>query len=77
MKPGYSKVIIHDFVISEDDPSAFKASMDLNMMSTGGGEERSEARHRDYIEKAGMKISGIWNPKDDYSEGIIECEVAE
>ena len=75
MAPGYSKVIIHDWIVPEKDPSMFMTSQDLNMMSFGGGEERSEARHREYIEAAGLVVSGVWDLQDGISEGIIECEL--
>lgn len=29
-----------------------------------------------HIEKAGLKVTGIWDPQDGVSESIIECEVA-
>ena len=51
-------------------------SMDMNMMSFGGGEERTKARHEDYIANAGFKITGIFDPQDGVSEAIIECELA-
>jgi hypothetical protein len=77
MKPGYSKVLIFDWILPEGDPGMFRASMGMNMMSFSGGEERTEARHRDYVEKAGLKVTGIWDPKDCVSEGIIECMLPE
>ena len=46
------------------------------MMSVGGGMERTEAQHREYIEGAGLKISGIYSPGDRISESVIEAEVA-
>lgn len=52
------------------------AAQDMNMMSAGGGMERTEDLHREYIEAAGLKISGIYYPDDRISEGVIEAEVA-
>ena len=74
--PGYSKLLINDWVIPENNPTPLMTSMDLNMMSFGGDEERTKARHEDYIAKAGFKINGIFDPEDGVSEAIIECELA-
>ena len=76
MKPGYSKLIIHEWIMSAVGASPFMASQDMNMMSIGGGMERTEALHRDYLEKAGLKVSGIFLPGDRFSEAVIESEVA-
>jgi hypothetical protein len=76
MKPGYSKVIINEWIIPERGATKFLATQDLNMMSFGGGMERTKRQHQDYIEKAGLRISGIWIPDDNVSECVIEAEVA-
>lgn len=76
MEPGYSKLIINDWVFPEEDPHPFKCLQDLCMMQAGGGEERSEARHREAIEEAGLKVEGIWRAGDRISEDVIECVVA-
>jgi hypothetical protein len=76
MKPGYSKVIINDWIIPTEGASKFMTAQDLNMMSIGGGMERTEELHRDYIEKAGLKITGIWQASDKISESVIEAELA-
>ncbi|EME48442.1 hypothetical protein DOTSEDRAFT_121091, partial [Dothistroma septosporum NZE10] len=75
MQPGYSKLIINDWIVPEENPYPFMCSQDLVMMSLGGGEERSEARHREAIEAAGLKMTGIFHAGDRISEGVIECEV--
>ena len=76
MAPGYSRLIIHDWIVPEKNVPLFMAIQDLNMMCLGGGEERTEARFRKCTEAAGLTVSGIWDPKDGLSEGVIECSVA-
>ncbi|TGO37663.1 hypothetical protein BHYA_0092g00460 [Botrytis hyacinthi] len=76
MKPGYSKVIINDWIIPAEGASRFMTAQDLNMMAVGGGMERTQALHEEYIAAAGFKISGIWKADDDISESVIECEIA-
>ncbi|USW50672.1 Putative O-methyltransferase domain, S-adenosyl-L-methionine-dependent methyltransferase [Septoria linicola] len=77
MKPGYSKLIINDWIVPEKDPHPFMCSQDLVMMHLGGGEERTETRHREAINTAGLRVTGIFRPGDRISESVIECEVLE
>ncbi|CAK1359619.1 hypothetical protein CB0940_05793 [Cercospora beticola] len=76
MKPGYSRLLINDWVVPEKDPHPFMCSQDLTMMHLAGGEERSEARFRDAIERAGLQLSNIFRPGDKISESVVECRVA-
>lgn len=76
MKPGYSKLLINDWIMPDEGASRFMTSMDLCMMAVFGGEERPEYRHREYIEAAGLKVTGIWDRKDGISYAVIECEPA-
>ena len=71
-----SVLIIHDWVLSEDDISRFQALQDMNMMCLGGGMERTEQQHRGYITQAGLKVIRIFRPYDSISESIIEAVVA-
>jgi len=76
MTPGYSKVIINDWIVPEQEASKFMTAQDWNMMSIGGGMERTEDLHREYLDAAGLKITGIWRADDKISESVIECEIA-
>lgn len=76
MDPGYSKLIVNEWIFPDVGPSVFMTAMDVHMMAVSGGMERSEAQHRDYLEKAGLKITGIFYPGDKISEAVIEAEVA-
>lgn len=76
MIPGYSKVIINDWIVPAEGASKFMTAQDFNMMAIGGGMERTQALHEEYLAAAGLKISGIWKANDDISESIIECEIA-
>lgn len=76
MEPGYSKVLINEWVVPERSATKFMTAMDLNMMSFGGGMERTLDLHREYAERAGLKITGVWSPNDKISESVIEMEVA-
>jgi hypothetical protein len=55
--------------------SMFLTAMDFNMENANGGMERTEALHREYLEKAGLHVTGVYRPDDDVSEGVIEAEL--
>lgn len=72
MKPGYSRVIIIDFVLPDTNVPRMQAAMDIQMMSIGAGVERSEQQWRELLLNAGLKIIGIWNVSPNM-ESIIEA----
>lgn len=74
MKPGYSRLIINDWIVPSEGASKFMTSQDWNMMSIGGGMERTKELHKEYLEAAGLKITGIFLAGDKISESIIEAE---
>ena len=76
MKPGYSRLIVHEWIVPDIAPSKFMTAQDFNMMNTGGGMERTLALHQEYLENAGLKITKVYNPGDGISESVIEAEVA-
>ena len=76
MKPGYSRLIVNEFVVPAVGATFLMAAQDLNMMSFGGGMERAGALHRDCLEKAGLRVVKIYEPGDRISECVIEAEVA-
>lgn len=76
MKPGYSRLIVNEWIVPAHGASTFTTAQDLNMMSTCAGMERIEDLHREYIEASGLKISGIYYPGDRISESVIEAVLA-
>ncbi|KAL9083256.1 MAG: hypothetical protein Q9165_008609 [Trypethelium subeluteriae] len=75
MIPDYSRLIVNEWVVPTKGASKFMTAQDLNMMSIGGGMERTEELHRDCLERAGLKITGIWHAGDNISESVIEAQV--
>ncbi|KAI4643340.1 uncharacterized protein J4E79_011281 [Alternaria viburni] len=64
MKPGYSKLLIKELLIPDRNaPWAFTA-MDVNVMQSLSGQERTESQFRELIESLGLKIEGIWIHED-------------
>lgn len=74
MKPGYSRLIVNEWVLPETGATRFMASQDLNMLSVNAGMERTAGLHREYLEAAGLRIVNIYNPDDQISEAVIEAE---
>ena len=72
MTPGYSKVIINELVIPDENASLFATRSDMNMMAMLAAMERSEQQWRDLLGSVGLKILKTWTAEID-SERIIEC----
>ncbi|KAF3061295.1 Demethylsterigmatocystin 6-O-methyltransferase [Daldinia childiae] len=73
MKPGYSKLILHDSIVPEQGASSYQGMLDLGMMAFNGGLERSERQWRELLEKAGFDIVKVWLPPQYDADGIIEA----
>ena len=71
MSPNYSKILIHDLVLPNQNASAYQCVWDLTMMTVNWGKERSERQWRILLEKAGFKHIKFMVPDSD-ADGIIE-----
>ena len=71
MTPGYSKLILGEFVLPNTGTSLLAAGFDLQMMVMHSGMERSERQWRVLVEKAGLEVTHIFISKD--GEGIVEA----
>jgi len=76
MKPGYSRLIVNEWILPEMGATRFMTCQDLNMLNACGGMERTLRLHREYLEAAGLRITKVYNPDDQISEAVIEAEVA-
>jgi hypothetical protein len=76
MKPGYSKLLIFEWVLPAKGVPLYPALLDINMMALLNGMERTEAQWEALLNQAGLKIVKFW--KDDpESEGLIEAVLME
>lgn len=74
MEPGYSKILIHEVLVSERAPSLTVTTLDLTMMALFSTFERSEEHFRGLIcSIEGLRISRIWKARQAV-ESIIEVE---
>ncbi|KAI1417113.1 putative O-methyltransferase [Hypoxylon sp. FL1857] len=77
MKPGYSKLLIHEMIIPEQGASAFHAMLDMTMMAFNAGMERTERQWKQLLEEAGLTVVKIWLPPQDDADGIVEAILEE
>ncbi|KAF5666077.1 sterigmatocystin 8-o-methyltransferase [Fusarium heterosporum] len=75
MEQGYSKLLIHESLVSDVKPLARVTTSDITMMACLGAKERTESEWRELIEGVGLKILKIWRPLHSV-ESIIEAELA-
>ncbi|KAH8586596.1 putative O-methyltransferase [Bisporella sp. PMI_857] len=74
LKKGYSKVLINEIVVSEENASLAATSMDQLMLVLGAMKERTEGQWREILGKAGYRVLTIWNYPG-VAESLIEAEV--
>lgn len=79
MKPGYSRLLLHEMIIPEEGASTFHAMLDMTMMAFNAGMERTERQWRELLTAAGFVVLKAWLPPrlEDDADGIIEAMVPE
>ncbi|QDS74400.1 hypothetical protein FKW77_005672 [Venturia effusa] len=76
LTPGYSRVLLNEIVLSEENPTLAATSMDMMMLAHLGVRERTEGDWRAIIEKAGLKFLKVYTYPG-VAESLIEAELAE
>lgn len=76
MKPGYSKLLIHDHIAPEALAHPHTTAYDLTMMVMVAGVERSEAHWSTLLKSAGYKFLRVWTSPLAV-QGIVEAELEE
>ena len=72
MKKGYSKLLLNELALPDTGCPLFPAMMDILMMGTHVGCERTERQWQMLLEKAGLQVKKFWRPPGD-GEGIVEA----
>ncbi|CCF47196.1 hypothetical protein CH063_15676 [Colletotrichum higginsianum] len=75
MERGYSKVLIHESLISEKEPLCKVTATDMIMMAGLASAERTEGQWCDLVARAGLRVVKIWRPVQAV-ESVIEAELA-
>ena len=73
MERGYSKILIEDHVIPDQNAGYYETMLDMAVMVVCPGIERTQAMWTQLLSSVGLKISKFWMPTRD-STGIIEAE---
>jgi hypothetical protein len=60
MKKGYSKLLIKELVIPDRGAPWALTAMDVNVIQSLAGQERTEAQFRKLLGDVGLKVEGIW-----------------
>jgi hypothetical protein len=75
MEKGYSRVLIHESLVSNEKPLARVTVSDITMMACLAAAERTEEQWSELVASAGLKMVKIWRPAQSV-ESIIEAEIA-
>lgn len=73
MTPGYSKLLIHELIVPEQNVDTFTAVFDLVMMSFNAGAERTEAQWGKLLDKCGFEVIKVWPAPEIGADGLIEA----
>jgi hypothetical protein len=73
--PGYSRVLLNEIVLSEENPTLAATSMDMMMMAHLGVRERTETHWKAILDKAGLRFLSIYTYPG-VAESVIEAELA-
>lgn len=77
LKPGYSKVLFNEIVLSEEKPTLHATSMDMMMLAhCDPAYERTERAWRALLGQAGYVVRDIFS-SEDAAESVIEAEILE
>ncbi|EON95867.1 putative sterigmatocystin 8-o-methyltransferase protein [Phaeoacremonium minimum UCRPA7] len=75
MERGYSRLLIHESLVTEEKPLARVTVSDMTMMACLAAAERSVSEWHELVASAGLQIIKIWRPVQSV-ESIIEAELA-
>jgi hypothetical protein len=74
LKPGYSRVLLNEIVLSEENPTIAATSMDMMMLAHLAVRERTEMEWKVILRKAGLRFLKVYRYPG-VAESIIEAEL--
>ncbi|KAI0411727.1 sterigmatocystin 8-O-methyltransferase [Xylaria grammica] len=77
MRPGYSKLCIHEMIVPDTQASTFVTTLDMAMMFLSGGMERTARQWKELLGRVGLEVTKVWAPPEDGADGIVEAIVKE
>jgi hypothetical protein len=75
MRKGYSKLLVKDLMIPDKGAPWPYTAMDVNVMQSLAGQERTEAQLRELLASVGLKVEGVWRHEralDVVVEAVLE-----
>lgn len=75
MEPGYSKIIIFEWILPAKGTPLYPALLDVNMMALLNGRERTQEQWTNLLTQAGLKPVQFRKVSDE-AEGLIEAVLA-
>ena len=76
MKPGYSKVLIFEYILPDVGAALFPSLLDINMLALLNGMERTETQWDNLLASVGLEVVKFWyNDGDRDQEGLIEARL--
>ena len=75
MEPGYSKILLYEFILPDRKCSLLQAGFDIQMMAMHAGMERTRAQWTRLLEEEGYSIVKFWSAPGGDGEGIVEAEL--
>ncbi|KAJ5100560.1 O-methyltransferase [Penicillium angulare] len=73
MTPDFSKLLVHEIIVSDQNAAQFQAQFDMTMMAFNSGIERTRQQWQTLLESAGLTVVGVWDPVDEGGDGIVEA----
>lgn len=74
MEPGYSRILIDEYVLPDTNAPVRGSSMDFLMMMFCSGMERTKHQWADLLDRCGLEIVKVWGARSDY-EQVIEAQL--
>lgn len=75
MRPGYSRLLVHDVVIPGAGAHPEATGHDVAMLALLSGMERRREQWEGLVAAAGLRVVGVWAPAAGNGQSVIECEV--
>lgn len=72
MLPGYSKLLIFEWVLPDIGTPLYPALLDINMLALLSGMERTTSQWKALLDSVGLEIVKFWTI-DNETEGLIEA----
>jgi hypothetical protein len=72
MTPGFSKLLIFDFVLPDVGAPPYPSLLDINMMALLSGMERTETQWKVLLESVGLEIVQFYKDGKN-TEGLVEA----